>query len=225
MPAGWGTRPGAKDARPGGEEGSPWTGRVLGVMLLVLALAAIYHGSAGRMVWQDLSRYLATRSPQAEPASRFTVEDVQPPLAGAPAALGTLGAAVSGFVGDVAAGDWPAARGRLSAAEAAWLNLAPNLAQDGVPALELNTFTTLLADAQARVADRDRAAAAADARSLDSELGVLTVAWVGSQAPTYVELKALVQDLGTGVARHSWPEVAQDAADLRMLVARVGQGF
>lgn len=218
--AGWPT-----GRRGGNDEDGPWAGRVLGALLLVLALVAIYHGTAGRSAWRDLATFLAGQAPMTTPAARMTGTDLVPPLAGEPQALGDLGASVAEFVGMTHATDWAGARRTLSAMNTAWMRLAAELAAAGVPTLELNTFTTLLSDAQGRVAARDLAGARTDANLLQSELGVLTVSWVGSEAPTYLELKELVRDLQPAVRMRNWQRASADASDLGMLVARIGQGF
>jgi hypothetical protein len=218
-PSGWATD-------SGGAATGPWSGRILGLLLLALALAAIYQGASGQAVWRDLSSLVGAAPPRSTPAMRTSeAADLVPPLAGEPAALGQAGADVAAYVGQAQRHDWSAAATSLRRLERTWTQLAPELADGGVPALELNTFTTLMTDALARVATHDRAGAASDARLLTSQLGVLTVAWVGSQAPTYTELADLSRDLGGAVKARSWTRVAADAQDLSMLVSRIGQGF
>lgn len=230
---GWGRPVQGKPPQGRPPEPSPWTGRMLGMLLLVLALAAIYHGTAGQAVWRELTGYVSgTQSVQAPSATAA----VAPTKAQGPAAIsygtGTTADAVASAAADteaasadVASGDFGAATTDLAHLSRTWLTLSGSLAQDGVPVLDINDFTAVLSDAQSEVAVNDATLARSDMTRLTSEMNVLSLAYVSQEAPTFSELKDLATDLSAGVLAHNWSRVASDSRALSDLVHTIQQGY
>ncbi|MCL6595016.1 MAG: hypothetical protein K6V73_02235 [Firmicutes bacterium] len=209
---------------PPAEPQGPWAGRLIGVLLLVLALAALYHGTAGQAVWRELTGYVAggqalgTGRTQARPAAATVAVPESDILA---AAAGDVAAAG----GEVERGQWRAAAATLGRLENEWLRLSGMLAVDRIPVLDINNFTALLTDTQARVAARDAARARLDMNRLASEFDVLALDFVGTQSPTFVELRDLSDDLSGGVRARDWSRVSADAQALATLVQQIEQGY
>lgn len=209
----------------------PWPGRLLGVLLLALALAALYHGTSGQAVWRQLTGYLA-----GSPSSVWTgVKASHPKVARSLAAttvavpeseiLAAAAADVAAAGGEIDRAQWRQADATLKRLDAEWLRLSGMLAVDHVPTLDINNFTAILTDTQGQTADREQSAARADANRLMSEFDVLALDFVGTQAPTFMELRDLSADLNDGVRTRSWERVSGDAHALATIIQQIDQGF
>jgi hypothetical protein len=203
------------------------------VLLLVLALAALYHGTAGQAVWRELTGYLA-----GNPASVWT--GGHPVVDSGTRAVSTAASAVdvpeseilASAAADVAAvgaeldrAEWVQASATLDRLQEEWLRLSGMLAVDRVPTLDINNFTAILTDTQGQAAERARAAARVDANRLMSEFDVIALDFVGTQAPTFAELKDLSVDLADGVRQHNWTRVRADTEALATIVRQIQEGY
>lgn len=211
----------------------PWPGRFVGMVLLVLALAALYHGTAGQAVWRELTGYLtgsggAVWTGTAPPSAATAVSGKTASTTVAVPESEILAAAA----GDVAAASdavsrerWQTATATLNRLEGQWLRLSGMLAVDRVPVLDINNFTAILADTQADVARHDALLAQPSIDRLQSEFDVLALDFVGTQSPTFVELRDLSGDLTVGVRGHNWQRVQSDAQSLATIVQQIEQGY
>lgn len=229
---GWG-RSGAEEPKGGPPlTPSPWAGRALGILLLALALVAIYHGSAGQAVWRELSGYVAgTRSVEAPAVTRVTLRTATGPASiaygtGTTAdALASAAADTQAALADVGAGDFRAGDAALTHLSQTWLTLSGGLAESGVPIVDINDFTATLSDAESEAATGNGTLARADMTRLASEMNVLAFAYVSREAPTFSELKNLAMDLSAGVQQKNWGRVSSDSRALSDLVQTIQQGY
>lgn len=207
------------------------------MLLLVLALAALYHGTAGQAVWHELTGYLsggsaavwtghttglATSKTTAKHSVATASADVTVPESQILAAAAGDVAAASDQVDRA---DWKTAGHTLSGLEQQWLRLSGMLAVDRVPVLDINNFTAILADTQADVAHKNMAMARPAVDRLQSEFDVLALDFVGTQSPTFVELRDLSGDLNAGVDTHNWKRVSSDAQAIATIVQQIEQGY
>jgi hypothetical protein len=215
---------------PPPQQQGPWPGRLLGMLLLVLALAALYHGTSGQAVWRQLTGYLS-----GSPSSVWTGGTKTPPATHTVAAtevvvpeseiLAEAAADVATAGGQIDAGQFADAGNTLSRLQTEWLRLSGMLAVDHVPTLDINNFTAILTDTQSETADHESVAARADADRLMSEFDVIALDFVGTQAPTFMELRDLSSDLNDGVREHNWTRVSGDAHALATIVQQIDQGY
>jgi hypothetical protein len=226
---GW-NRTSAGNPPPPPQQG-PWPGRLLGMLLLVLALAALYHGTSGQAVWRQLTGYLAG-SPSMVWSGLKPVAKTTPTTASSSTVAVPESEILAAAAGDVAAaggqidrGEWVQADTTLSRLEQEWLRLSGMLAVDRVPVLDINNFTAILTDTQGQSADHNATAARSDVRRLMSEFDILALDFVGTQAPTFTELRDLSADLETGVRTRSWKRVSADAQALATIVQQIEQGY
>lgn len=201
------------------------------MLLLVLALAALYHGTSGQAVWRQLTGYLAG-SPSAvwagaRSAARLPARTVARTVVAVPESeiLAAAAGDVAAAGGEIDRGQWAQADATLSRLEKEWLRLSGMLAVDHVPTLDINNFTAILTDTQGQSAGRNGVAARADAERLMSEFDILALDFVGTQAPTFTELSDLSTDLQSGVNARNWQRVSQDARALATIVQQIEQGY
>jgi len=207
----------------------PWPGRLLGMLLLVLALAALYHGTSGQAVWRELTGYLAGtpsavwtgHTPRAAKAVATSTTAAVPESE----ILAEAAADVASAGGEIDRAQWSQATATLSRLEREWLRLSGMLAVDRVPTLDINNFTAILTDTQSQAADHRATSAQADANRLMSEFDILALDFVGTQAPTFTELRDLSGDLTAGVHARSWKRVSADAEALATIVQQIEQGY
>jgi len=222
---------GRSPATPPRTAQGPWPGRFLGMLLLVLALAALYHGTAGQAVWRDLTAYLSgggaavwtgtSHGGAKSPSDKASVLAAVPESEILAASAGDV-AAVGGLVDR---GAWHQANVTLNRLNQEWLRLSGLLAADQLPAVDINNFTAILTDAQTQVQDHAAVAARADVDRLQSEFDILALDFVGTQSPTFVELRDLSTDMTTGVHQRDWKRVSSDVQSLATIVQQVEQGY
>lgn len=201
-----------------------WSGRLLGGLLLVLALAIIYHGTEGHTMMQQLSSYLGGG------AANGSTQMVTPVAGSATSTsegseMMSLEHGLQGLTPLIKAGDWTSVTASMATMETTWNDLENRLGKAGVQALDLNAFTADMANLALDVSTNATNAALTDVQNAQKSLDWVNTVYVAASAPTLSQLQAIAKDLHGASAAHDWARVNQDANALNTLVTHITQGF
>jgi uncharacterized membrane protein YphA (DoxX/SURF4 family) len=195
----------------------PWGPQVLALVVLVLALIFLYHGTVGRQLLTSLDAYLGGQAPTlAAPAA---------PKVDGQGGVDGLQNLLTAMVKQVKAGDWNAASQSLGTLEENWLALQGEFSRAGVRAQDLNAVTADISELALALAAKNGSDALAQISATQRELSWITANYLSNSAPTMDQMATVIQDLQKAVTARDWTRVQEDAHALAVMMAAVQRGF